>query len=197
MKRIYWLVLAALCLTTTALRAQSCPTPVSGAIYTYVTSFNASFEFDECQPLGAAKRRPDYHWTVCVWRTGPGAIELSINPASFSVEDSCNTIDNTPASTVFAVLGTESVRQAAILGHLTASSNCSSPSETTVTFPSCVTRTGSGSSTAFSTSGSSLCRSDYSFCQSGGTVIVALEGTSGASSCGTAEPTCTGGSNLE
>jgi hypothetical protein len=125
-------------------------------------------------------------------------VELSINPASFSVEDSCNTIDNTPASAVFAVLGVESVRQAAILGHLSASTNCSAPSETTVTFPSCVTRSGSGSSTTFAASGSALCRSDYSFCQSGGSVMVEFEGSSGATSCsGGAEPTCTGGSNLE
>ena len=198
MKRSYWLVLAALSLTATAIQAQTCPTPVSGAIYTYVGSFNADHVVTECPVQGKPAEREEYHWTICVWRTGAGAIELSIAPASFSVDDDCGSIDNTSAAAIFDLLGVESVRRAVALGHLTAPSNCSSPAATTVTYATCVTRSGSGGSTAFAASGSALGRHGYSFCQSGSSIAVTATGTSGQATCGSgSESTCDGGSNLQ
>jgi hypothetical protein len=196
MKRSYRLVMAALCLITTGVQAQTGPTPVSSSTYTYIGSFNASHTVTECPSQGTAAKE-EYHWVVTLWRSGTDAVELSISPASFSVDDGCGAIGVTSASTVFDLIGIESVRKAAALGHLVAASSCSSPAATTVSYVSCVTRSGSGSNTTFSGTGSTLSRHDFTYCQSGGSTMVTATGTSGQNSCGSGSESTCGGSNLE
>jgi hypothetical protein len=196
MKRSNRLVMAALCLIATGVQAQTGPTPVSSSSYTYIGSFNASHVVTECPSQGTAAKE-EYHWVVTLWRSSTDAMELSISPASFSVDDGCGTIGATSAAAVFDLLGTESVRMAAALGHLALPSSCSSPAATTVSYAPCVTRSGSGSSTTFSGAGSTLSRHDFSFCQSGGSIMVTATGTSGQTSCGSGSEPTWGGSNLE
>ena len=198
MRRFYPLALAALFLSATYLHAQTCPTPVSGLTYTYVTSFTASKEVYTCPNQGKAKPRTEYHWTICVWLTGQSTVELSVHPASFSVEDGCGTVDNATTASIFAVMGMESVRHAIALGHLSAPTNCSTPGGTFVSFPSCVTRTGTGDNTAFSTVGTALNRNEYTFCRSGSDTTVTYVGSSQGSNCsGGGESTYYGGGGLQ
>jgi hypothetical protein len=184
--RIIRTVCLFLALVAIKLNAQTTPPPTPDA--TYLGTFSVSHQFEVMQ--GTVKKQDVMDYNLCVWRTGAGSVELTINPDSISVDDD-GLIDDMTAEEIFRMLADRGVREGISQGYLPAPQ--SSSQTTAVSYASCVNRSGSGSGTTFSAASSTLVRQSFSYC----TTAVTSPGCTGATSCGgTAEPTCTSGAGL-
>lgn len=131
-------------------------------------------------------------WEIYVERTSSGQTVYKINPASISFTGSCDSVNGMPTSAIFDMLAKATVINGIALGHTSCPSQCTPPTTTTVVMPACVSRTGSGSTTHFTTcSGSGCCTRYYSVCcpNGQGAPIVTLIG-SNSTGCSSSSTSC-------
>lgn len=169
---------------------ENAPAPPGG---TYVTSFSPSLDLYD--PFYQQNNSFSDGWLTIVWAIPGGGTALSFSAASIDISDSTTLINGMDTPVVFDLLAYASVEKAVALGHLPAASNPLQPKYTTVLFPSCVARSGSGGSTMFSICGSGAVSVAYRYYTVAGVpVITKLGSTSnGCSESGCDETVETGG----
>lgn len=104
-------------------------------------------------------------WELMIGRTSGGQTNYYINPASISFSGDGTAVDAMTTLQVFDLIATATVSQGISLGATPCPSSCGTPSYATVVQPSCVNRTGSGTSTSFGSCPSpGCCIRTYSVC---------------------------------
>lgn len=177
-----------------ALAQGQCPVPSNyGAVLIASDTVHATIPL---VPLYETKGNRTAYWVVYTWLVSTGGVEYTVDPNSVSIVDSCSEAPTTSTHMLFDLIGIESVKRGIALGYDSCATSGSR--STAVSFASCVTRTGSGSSTAFSLHGTALARNGYSFTCSGGVPSVTSTGSQGCGGCGTGyESTCGGGAGIQ
>lgn len=104
-------------------------------------------------------------WELIATRTSGGHTNYYINPATITFNGDGALVDALTTVQVFDLIATATVSQGIALGATPCPSSCGTPSYATVVQPSCVNRTGSGTSTSFGSCPSpGCCIRTYSVC---------------------------------
>lgn len=137
-------------------------------------------------------------WELLHERTSSGQTNYYINPSSIRFTGDGAIIDALTTLQVFDLIATATVSQGISLGATPCPSSCGTPSYATVVQPSCVNRTGTGTSTSFGSCPSpGCCIRTYSVCcpNGQGSPVVTLissqsSGCSGMGAGGNCSSTC-------
>ncbi len=104
-------------------------------------------------------------WELMIGRTSGGQVNYYINPSSIVFSGDGSVVNAMTTVQVFDLIATATVSQGISLGATPCPSSCGTPSYATVVQPSCVNRTGSGTSTSFGSCPSpGCCIRTYSVC---------------------------------
>lgn len=144
----------------------------------------------ECE-IGGILKKTKTDWYVGVWQITGGAIEVEVEVETieFPVDD-CGVVNGMSTVELMSILAVASVKEAIAQSYLQCPSDCQTPNTTTAWMPSCVSRTGSGTSTAFTTcSGSGTCRRHYTVCGNANSPTITPTGST-TDSCTGCSSTC-------
>jgi hypothetical protein len=180
------LLLAVLTSLPPAARATGCPSPPGSSL---IATFADTATLGSCSgPLLGGTKKSTVSWNICVWLTGSGQIEYSVDESTIHFNDTCGVVDGLSTAAIFNRIGKESVVQGFSLGYTPCPESGSGT--TAVTFVACVHRTGSGSSTSFSACGEVLARKSYSFHCLDSLTVTATGCESSGSCSGDCESVC-------
>lgn len=102
---------------------------------------------------------------VCTWALTGGGMDITLDAASVRCISGGSAIDSVSTPVLFALFSQVAVAQSITLGYLTCQGSCGEGVSTHVFARACVTRTGSGSTTAFSLcDGQYFCNRSYRVC---------------------------------
>lgn len=102
---------------------------------------------------------------VCTWAVSGGGTDLTLDATSLQCVSGGSGIDTVPATTIFSLLAHAAVAQSIANGYLTCSETCGEGVSTRLYLASCLSRSGSGSTTAFSICEQNIfCKRSYRVC---------------------------------
>ncbi len=175
MKPLLIVLCAFVVLAPLPLRAQlNCVTPKGNESFLFEGTFTDSV-------LLSKAKSQEAQWIVCVWLTGSGGTEYSIDAES--VSSAAGNLDSMTAAEVFSEVAAHVVTRGVTLGYTLCPASGSV--SVGVTFAAGVERT----STGFRVCGSGLTRSTFSCASLAGTIAVLQTGCSGGGCASGCEPT--------
>jgi hypothetical protein len=129
---------------------------------------------------------------VCTWVVSGGGTDITLDASSVHAVSGGGALDSTSTITLFSLFAQVAVAQSVAYGYLTCQATCGGGVSTHVFASSCVTRTGSGSTTAFSPCDQQyFCNRSYRVCCPNG------QGSPSITLLGTDAPACTSGNGCQ
>ncbi len=168
------LLLCALVLLTIESRAQSYPCIEPGATIVATVGNEATY-------TTAEGRSANVEFDMIVFRAPSGPMSTYVDSKSIRFTGDPTVVDQLPTNEIFGFVCSQSVKRMIELGYPSCPTSCDVPTQVAVIVESCVTRSGSGLSTAFSQCEPGCCTRLYSVCCPRGQsqAVITLIGSNG------------------